>query len=66
MEYAHYSISDYCKGRAGVLQRLKEGDIYFSEYWKRRLADAARKNLEWEQGELAKGTLLTPETLLSS
>lgn len=65
-EYVHYSLEDYCKGRAGVLQRLQQGDIYFTEYWKIQLADLARENLKWEQGELAKGVLLTPDILPQS
>jgi len=54
-------MEDYCKGRAAVLQRLQAGDIYFTEYWRSRLADRARRNLQWEQEVLAKGGILTPD-----
>ncbi|PVF98226.1 hypothetical protein CPB86DRAFT_758889 [Serendipita vermifera] len=56
-EYAHYSIDEYCKGRTKVLQRLLSGGIYFTDYWKSRLSDAARANMQWEIEQLTNGML---------
>ncbi|KIM31654.1 hypothetical protein M408DRAFT_327128 [Serendipita vermifera MAFF 305830] len=62
-EYIHYPLDEYCKGRAGVLRRLQEGDVYFTDHWKTQSTEDARKNLQWEQDELAKGIVLTPDTV---
>jgi predicted metal-dependent HD superfamily phosphohydrolase len=54
-EYAHYSKEDYVTGRTRVLERLKAGDIYFTEYWRSARRGAALANMEWELGLLRAG-----------
>lgn len=56
-EYAHYPEEAYCKKRVVVLQHLKAGDVYFTEYWKHRLTANAHENLDWESRQLARGVI---------
>ncbi|KAG9041889.1 hypothetical protein FS842_002406 [Serendipita sp. 407] len=54
-EYDNYPLEDYCKGRTSVLERLRSGDIFFTEHFKENSTETARDNLSWEIDLLGRG-----------
>ena len=56
-EYQHFPDPAFNTGRMGVLRKLGEGSIYFTEWWKSRGYELAKSNIAWEIGELEKADI---------